>query len=123
VVVTLGAADRQPEPDRGRRVHAIDDVGVVILLGDRAPFEVDHVIAMEPAGDALLRRGVGEQVAGQLFDGELIERLVAIEGIDHPGTPARHVATAVDVVTVRVGEPRGVEPFERQPLAMMGRGK
>ena len=52
-----------------------------------------------------------------------VERQVAIEGVDHPVAPAGHVAAAVDVVAVGVGEPGGVEPVEGQPLAEVGRGQ
>ena len=55
--------------------------------------------------------------------GELVERHVAVEGVDHPIAPARHVAAAVDVVAVRVGIAGGVEPVEGHPLAVVRRGQ
>ena len=70
VVVALGAADGQAEPDGARGVDAVDDVGGLVLGGDRAALVVDHVVAVEPAGDLLLERGVRQQVAGKLLDGE-----------------------------------------------------
>ena len=53
------------------RFHAVDHVLDLILLRNRAAFEIDHVVAVETGGDLLLERGVGQQVAGQLLDGEL----------------------------------------------------
>src|SRR5438034_4585094 len=53
VIVTLGARYRQAKPDGSRSIDAIDDVGVMIFFGNRAPFEVDHVITIETAGDLL----------------------------------------------------------------------
>ena len=46
-----------------------------------------------------------------------------VEGVDDPVAPAGHVAAAVDVVAVGVGEAGGVEPVERHALAVVGRGE
>ena len=68
VVVALRTADGQPEPDGAGGVHAVDDVGGVVLLGDRPPFVVDHVVAVEPAGDLLREQRARQEVAGELLD-------------------------------------------------------
>jgi hypothetical protein len=39
---------------------------------------------MEASGHALLEGRPRQQVAGELFDGELIEWQVAVEGLDDP---------------------------------------
>ena len=76
-----------------------------------APFEVDHHVAMKPAGDLLLERGAGQQVAGDLLDGEAVERQVAVEGVDDPFAILPDVAMVVDVIAVGVGIAGQVEPL------------
>ena len=44
-----------------------------------AAFFIKHGVAMKAGGDDLLGCGVGEHVARELFDGELVEGLVGIE--------------------------------------------
>ena len=84
VVVALGAADRQAEPDRRRRVDAVDDrLDAELLLVDAA-LVVGQRVAVEAGGQLLREAGAGQQVAGQLLDGELVERQVAVEGADDP---------------------------------------
>ena len=68
MVVALRAAERAAEPDGGGRVDAIDEHFVVRLFRIDAAFLVGHRVAMEPARDALIRRGVRQHVAGDLFD-------------------------------------------------------
>ncbi len=72
VVVALGAGDGEPQEDGAGRVHAIDDVGGVILFGDRASLEIEHVVAVESAGDLLRDGGVRQKVARELFDDEAV---------------------------------------------------
>ena len=86
VVVAARAAQRQPHPHRARRRHPIDHVLDQELLGDDAALAVLAVVAVEGGGDSLLEGGVGEHVAGDLLDGELIERHVVVVGVDHPVT-------------------------------------
>ena len=62
-----------------RRVHAIDDGDVAELLVVGAAFVVGQRVAMEGRGDELLVGRVGQQVAGDLLDRELVERLVGVE--------------------------------------------
>ena len=116
VVVALGAARGQPHPHRGRRVRAVEDVLDPVLLRDRAALEVDHVVPVETGRQQLLRRRIRQQVAGKLVDGELVERLVRVEGVDHPVAPAPHEALVVDVVAVRVGVAGRVQPGARHVL-------
>ena len=87
VIVAAGAADREAEPDGRGRLDAIDDILDAILLVDDAGFVGHHVIAIEAGRDLLIERRIGQQVAGELLDGELIERQVRVEG---PITQSRH---------------------------------
>ena len=76
---------------------------------------------MESGRDALRLRGVGQQVAGKLLDGEFIERQVLVERLDHPIAIRPHRAPGVDVITVGIGIARQVEPQPRHSLAVMRR--
>ena len=82
-----------------------------------------HVAALEAGGDALVERGFGQQIAGQLFDGELVERQIAVEGRDHPVAIRPDLAVIVDVDAVRVAVARGVQPVAGAVFAVMRRGQ
>jgi len=111
VVVALGASQRRAEKHGSRGGHAVDDVLGQILFGVGAPLEVDHDVAMKTAGDFLIERGPGQQVAGDLLDSELVEGQVAVQRADDPFAVAPHVAMVVDVVAVGVGIAGQIEPF------------
>ena len=66
---------------------------------------------MEGRGDELIFGGVRQQVAGQLFDGELIESHSAVEGADDPVAVGPHGASGVIGVAGRVRIAGEVEPF------------
>ena len=74
------------------------------------------MVAIEPRGDALIERRIRQQIARKLFDDELIERHVAVEGFDHPVAPAPHFPIPIHLVTVRVGIARCIQPAERHSL-------
>src|SRR5215468_6597363 len=76
------------------------------------------MIAVEGRGDALIERRVRQQIARQLCDDELIERLVLVERIDYPVAPGPGAAVAIDLIAVRVGVTRGVQPSRRHTLAV-----
>src|SRR5215831_14552169 len=62
VRVAARAAHCQPQPGRGRRLDAVNDVSVQGLFWNRASLEIDHVVAVESGGDLLILSGFGEQV-------------------------------------------------------------
>ena len=123
MVVAAGAPHGQAHPDRRRGVDPVDHVLQLVLLGNGAALEIDHVVAVESGGQLLTDRRAGEKVARQLLDGELVEGLVPIEGIDDPVPPEPHVPMAVDVVAVGVGIAAGVEPLQGHPLAVVPGGE
>ena len=123
VVVASRARDRQAHEHRGGRVHAIDDVFDRVLFGNDAAFRVAAVITIEPGGDLLVQRSVGQQVAGQLLDRELVVGHVAIERVDHPVAPPPHEPLAVGLIAVAVGIARSIEPGERHALAILRRAQ
>ena len=78
-------------------------------------------LRLKPVAIFCSRVALGQQVAGQLLDRELVERQVAVEGVDDPVAPRPHAAQAVDVVAVRVGVAGRVEPGHGHPLAVARR--
>ena len=123
VIVTLGARHGQAEPGRGGGVDPVEQVDEALFLGDRAPFSVEEMIAVESAGDLVLDRGIGQEVAGQQADGELIEGHVVVQGLDQPVAPDPLPGVAVLLEAVAVGITGGVEPGQGHPLAVMRAGE
>ncbi|EDY22388.1 hypothetical protein CfE428DRAFT_0513 [Chthoniobacter flavus Ellin428] len=77
---------------------------------------------MEAGGDQLRWRGMRQQVAGDLLDGELIERHVSVEGLDHPVAIGPSFDVVIQVHAVRVGIAGGIQPVTRPVLAVVRRG-
>ena len=118
--MTLGAAHRQPQPDRPGGIDAVLDGGGAELLVVGPPFGIGHRVAVEGRGHALVEGRAGKQVARELFDGELIIREVVVEGVDDPVAVAPDRAQGVGAVPGRVGVARQVEPDARPALAVGG---
>ena len=79
------------------------------------------MVAMEGGGDALVQRGIGEKVAGNLLDGELIERHVAIERVDDPVAPPPHFTDAVGLIPIGIAIARCFHPAEGHALGISRR--
>ena len=119
VVVAFGATHGQPHEGRPQRVDPIHHVFVEVFVGIGTALVVGHVVAHESRGHALGHRGVGQQVAGQLLDGELIEGFVGIEGVDHPVAPQPHEPHAIEMVTAGVGIAGQIEPVLAEAFTVM----
>ncbi len=79
---------------------------------------------MKAGGGELLMRGIRQQVARDLLDGELIEGHVAIHGVDDPIAIAPGVRTqAVAEETVAVGIACHVQPVPSPAFPEIGRGE
>ena len=66
---------------------------------------------------------LGQQVAGELLDRELVERHVVVQGFDDPIAIGPHLALAVDRVAVAVGIAGLVEPVAAPAFAVVGGGE
>ncbi len=119
VSVTLGATHGESQPDRPRGVDPVDHGLDPELFAVRAAFLVDEGVAVEGGGDPLRLGGVGKQIARELFDRELIEGEVVVEGLDDPVAERPHVTVAVDGVSVGVGVAGLVEPVPAPALAVV----
>ena len=73
VVVALAAAHVVPEPDGGDVADAVGRVFGHVLLGLGAALLGRHGEPVVARGDLLLGGRVGQEVAGQLLDGEAVE--------------------------------------------------
>jgi len=77
VVVAAAAVQRERQPGQTHGLRAVDDVLDAPFFSDDATFTIQAVIAIEPGGDDLITASIGQQVASELFGGELVEGLVA----------------------------------------------
>ena len=123
MIVAATAVHRQPHPGRTRGLDAINDVFREPFLDDTTSLAVDAVVAVEGRGDNLVASGVREKVAGELLDREGVERLVVIEGLDHPVAVGPHRALRVALEAVGVGVAGEIEPLGGHVFAVMGRGQ
>ena len=123
VIVAAGAFHREPEKSTGRRVNPVGVVLHAELFIHAAAFVRLAMQAVEGRGDLLIARGVGQQVAGDLFDDEVVEADVSVEGIDDPIPPRPEVIEAIRLIAVRVGVARDIEPFDGHALAVSRRGQ
>ena len=87
VRVTLGAADREPHPNLAGYVRAVFHRRDPVFLVVGAAFGVGHGVAVEGRGHPLGLGGVRQQIAGELFDGELVVGQIPVQGLDHPVAP------------------------------------
>ena len=121
--VTLGTIQREAEPRGANSGNAILYRLHAILLGVAAAFVVDLGVAVEAGGDLLSQRWLRQEIARELIDGELIERLVAVEGIDDPFAVGPDGTRQVHLITVGVGVSGEVQPAPRHVFAVMRRSE
>jgi hypothetical protein len=121
VVVALGAFERRAEPHGSDRVDAVEDLVDAMLLLVGAGLDVDRRAAVEAGREALVERRAGQQVAGELLQGEAVEGQVGVERAHDPIAIGPQFAEAVALKAVRVGVPGQVEPGPRPALAVWRR--
>ena len=121
VRVALGAADRQPEPGRPGRGHAVGHRVEAEFERVDSPFLVEHRVSVKARRHLLRNPGVRQHVAGKLLDRESIKRQIGVQRLDHPIAVRPDRAPAILFVSVRVGVSRQIEPSPRPSLAVMRR--
>ena len=119
VVVALRALDREAEHAFADGVHAVEHRLHAELLGIDRAFLVDLGIAEEARGDAFILAGLGQLVARDLLDDELVVGQVAVEGVDDPVAVEPDETRLVLLVAVGVGVARRIEPMTRPPFAVV----
>ena len=121
VIVALAAADGQSEPHRASRGDAIKDRINAELLGVNAALAVHLRVAMEPGGNELRRRRFFNEIAGELFDREAVERHVRIHRADDPVAIRPDRARRINAVSIAVRISRLVEPPASPAFAVVRR--
>src|SRR6185503_12865128 len=97
-------------PGGCRSSHTVlDGLGAIFLVVP-ATFVIGLRIAVKTGRNFLLECGIWQKISSELFDGELIERQVTVESIDHPLTIRPHRAGKIHLVTVGIGITRQIEP-------------
>ena len=108
MVMAGGAADSQAKPCCGHSLGAIHRIANVKLLVYCAAFARGHIAPVESAGNFLLACRLRQEIAGELFDGELVEWQIAIERADDPVSVWPHGTLVVEVQTMSVAIARHI---------------
>ena len=123
MIVADGALAGEAEPGIHHRGGAIERVAEDVFGIDRAALARRDIAAIEAGGDELLLRRVGQQIARDLLDGELIERQIAVVSIDHPIAIRPDRALVIQMQPVRVAIARLVQPMMGHLLAIARRSE
>ncbi|NNJ26502.1 hypothetical protein LzC2_25900 [Planctomycetes bacterium LzC2] len=123
VIVAGGATYRQSHKHRADSLRPIDGVAHAIFLVDAPALAGRDVTAIKSRRDLLIERRVRQQIAGELFHRELVERLVPVERSHDPVTVGPDAAFVVQMQAVRVAVAGGVEPVPGAMLPIAGRSE
>ena len=111
VVMTAGAGQGKSKPSRSRGLKSIHDCSYAPLLLVGSALGVGQSLPVESRGETLFRRGLGQKVTGDLFDGELVVGKILVDRFDHPITIKPGIGPRpVLLVTVRVRITGHVQP-------------
>ena len=123
MIVANSASTCQPKPCLNGRARSVDRVAKEKLIVDSPTFARCDIRSIEAGGNQLRLSWVGEQIASQLFDGELIEWHVCIEGINNPIAIRPCLPFVVQVQPMRIAITGNVEPMLGHLLTEARRGK
>ena len=110
MVVTAAAVKGEAHPGGADGFGHVHDVVDAVFFRDGSAFSVNGMIAEESGGELLFVGGVGQEVACDLPNGEIIEGEIAIEGVGDPVAPRPHRAFGVVLVAIGVSITGGIEP-------------
>ena len=117
MVVAAGALEGQRHEGRADGVDTIRDPVLAEFLGHRAALVGLAVDAVEGGGKFLLAGGIGQKVARELMDDELIKRQVSVERADHPVAIGPGFDIDIRLISERIGVARHIKPCGRPVLA------
>ena len=78
----MGTLDGQTQNPLADGVHPIEHRFHAKLFGIDAAFLVNHGIPQEPRGNDLILGRLGQEIAGNLLDDELVVRQITVEGVE-----------------------------------------
>lgn len=118
VVMTFGATGGQPEPDGGRGADPVDRGFATVFFLVHSTFLIGEGVSMEAGGDFLGEIRIGQEVAGELLDRELVEGKVPIDGVDDPVAVKVGIrAGGIFFVAIAIGVAGQVEPMAAPAFA------
>ena len=120
VIMTLGAGEGRAKPGTRDGANALPAILGEILLGLCAAFARHHIQAVEPGGHQLLRGRIGQEIARELLQRELIEWLVRRERINDVIAIREDALVLIAVEAHRVCESCYVEPPHGHAFAVVG---
>ena len=124
MIVALCTAGCQSHPCCAKSGRPIQNLVHAVFLQVRSPFAIAQRVPQKTGPHSLGNCGIGNQVSGQLLDGELVKRQVSIERIDDPLPIAPgHGAQKILQVAVAVSVVSQIKPPPRPSLAEMLRSQ
>ena len=111
-----GASQRQAQKSDSGHIDPVHHRLYTVLLEIHPALKIEQGVAMKASRDDLLLRGLGEQVARQLLDDELIKGEIPVQGFDHPIAIHPDLAGRVIVVAVGVCVTSDIEPVTSPAL-------
>ena len=122
VGVALGALGGEAENGFPDGIDAVENALDAELLGLRAALLVGHRVAQESGGDAVVLRGVRQEIAGDLFHNELIVGHVRVHRGDDPIPVEMMIAWQVFLVAGGIRVAGGIQPLARPALTEVRAG-
>ena len=93
--------ETQPRLDGRRRT--IYGVAKEVFRVDRSPFSGGDIAAIEARRGQLIGRGMRQEIACELFDGELVETEIPIKRAHNPVPIRPHLAFVIKVHSMGIG--------------------
>ena len=119
--MALGTGHGGAHPNGHGGIDAVDNGGIAELLIVGSALAVGHGIPVEGGSHQLILTGIGQEVSGDLFDGELVKRFVGVERFYNVITESPDGARRIVGIACGVSITREIQPAAGLVLAV-GRG-
>ena len=118
VVMARGASHGQSHENSSCGLHAVLCVDRPVFFVDGSAFAGGGVASIKASSKPLIEGGFWQQIARDLLDSELVERLVVVECFYDPVAIGPYFAIVVQMEAVRVCVASSVEPDTSLVLAV-----